>query len=86
MPAARRAKFFATSISSATIQAVASARWPDLERLEIRFCGRQGNTEADFHDVRPLLVRSDMPLRSVIGPSGSRQYSQTGASSQYQSV
>ena len=61
LPALRRAKFQARRMSSATIEAIAAAPWPVLERLDIRFCGPSGACEADFHDVRPLLVRSDLP-------------------------
>jgi uncharacterized protein (TIGR02996 family) len=60
-PAVRRAKFRATSLASATMAAIANAPWPALERLEIRFCAHHGATEVDFHDTRPLLLRSDMP-------------------------
>jgi uncharacterized protein (TIGR02996 family) len=60
-PSLKRAKFRATSISSATVDAIARAPWPVLERLEIRFCSITGACEADFADLRPLLVRSDMP-------------------------
>ena len=61
IPTLVRAKFLATSISSATVKAVVAAPWPVLERLEIRFCSQMGATEADFHDLRPLLHRTDMP-------------------------
>lgn len=57
----RRAKFLAGSMSSSAIEAIAAAPWPVLERLEIRFCGPTGACEADFHDLRPLLLRADMP-------------------------
>jgi uncharacterized protein (TIGR02996 family) len=60
-PAVTRAKFRATSLASSTMEAIAKAPWPVLERLEIRFCGQHGSTEVDFHDTRPLLLRTDMP-------------------------
>lgn len=61
LPALRRARFLATSLSSATVRAVASAPWPVLERLELRFCSATGAAEADFHDLKPLLERTDLP-------------------------
>ena len=61
VPTLKRGKFLATSISSATIEAIVTAPWPVLERLEIRFCSQLGSAEADFHDLRPLLQRTDMP-------------------------
>jgi hypothetical protein len=61
IPTLVRGKFLATSISEATVRAIAAAPWPVLERLEIRFCGVRGATETDFHDLRPLLLRTDMP-------------------------
>jgi uncharacterized protein (TIGR02996 family) len=61
LPSLVRGKFIATSMSSAAVEAIAVAPWPVLERLEIRFCGVRGTTEADFHDLRPLLLRTDMP-------------------------
>jgi uncharacterized protein (TIGR02996 family) len=61
LPALVRGKFIATSMSAAAVEAIVAAPWPVLERLEIRFCGVRGTTEADFHDLRPLLLRTDMP-------------------------
>jgi len=61
IPTLRRGKFLATSMSSEAVAAIAAAPWPVLERLEIRFCGVRGAAEADFHDLRPLLLRTDMP-------------------------
>ncbi|MDQ3335283.1 MAG: TIGR02996 domain-containing protein [Myxococcota bacterium] len=61
IPALVRGKFVATNMSSSAVQSIAIAPWPVLERLEIRFCGVRGTTEADFHDLRPLLLRTDMP-------------------------
>lgn len=61
LPDLRRAKFFARRMSSTTIETIAAAPWPVLERLELRFCGPSGSCEADFHDVRTLLVRTDLP-------------------------
>jgi len=61
IPTLKRGKFLATSMSSATVGAIAAAPWPVLERLEIRFCGVRGAAEADFHDLRPLLLRTDLP-------------------------
>ena len=61
VPTLVRGKFLATSLSAAAVHAIAGAPWPVLERLELRFCGVRGATEADFHDLRPLLLRTDMP-------------------------
>lgn len=61
LPAIERARFLAGSMSSEAIQSIAEAPWPVLERLEIRFCGRYGSTKADFHDLRTLLLRDDLP-------------------------
>jgi uncharacterized protein (TIGR02996 family) len=60
-PTVKRARFRATSLASATVQAVAKAPWPVLERLELRFSSQTGASEADFHDLRPLLLRTDLP-------------------------
>lgn len=61
MPTVKRARFLAQSMTSGAVEAIGKAPWPVLERLEIRFCRAGGATEADFHDVRPLLLRTDMP-------------------------
>lgn len=61
IPTLRRAKFLAASMASSAVEAIAAAPWPVLERLELRFCGALGAAEADFHDLRPLLLRTDMP-------------------------
>ncbi|MDQ3300764.1 MAG: TIGR02996 domain-containing protein [Myxococcota bacterium] len=61
LPALERARFLAGSMSSEAIRSIADAPWPVLERLEIRFCGRYGSSKADFHDLRTLLQRDDLP-------------------------
>jgi uncharacterized protein (TIGR02996 family) len=61
VPTLKRARFLATSMTSAAVEVIVKAPWPVLERLEIRFCRAGGSTEADFHDVRPLLLRTDLP-------------------------
>lgn len=61
VPTLVRGTFLATAIASETVSTIAAAPWPVLERLDIRFSGQRGHSEADFHDLRPLLVRSDMP-------------------------
>ena len=61
LPALKRARFFAGSMSSSTLEAIARAPWPVLERLELRFCGPTGSCEAELYDLRPFLHRTDMP-------------------------
>ncbi len=61
LPAVRRARFLAPSLGDRTVAAIARAPWPRLERLELRLCSRIGSTTADFHDLRPLLTRTDLP-------------------------
>ena len=61
LPSLRRVRLLAGSMSSATMQAVARAPWPVLERLELRFCGPTGACEAELYDLRPFLHRTDMP-------------------------
>ena len=70
MPSLVRAKFRATSMAAESIAAIAAAPWPNLERLEIRFCSRTGSTEADLHDLRPLLQRTDMPALTQLKLKG----------------
>jgi uncharacterized protein (TIGR02996 family) len=73
MPALQRARFFATALSSRSVQAIAAAPWPQLERLELRLGNRpppakatrpsaiDGGGSAEFADLAALLSRSDMP-------------------------
>jgi hypothetical protein len=61
VPTVRRASFLAKAMSSAAVTAIAAAPWPVLERLELRLARYNGACEADFHDLRPLLVRGDLP-------------------------
>jgi uncharacterized protein (TIGR02996 family) len=60
LPGLQRARFSATELSSACVQAIARAPFPRLERLELRF-GSRGADLATFEDLRPLLQRTDLP-------------------------
>ncbi|MEJ7603595.1 MAG: TIGR02996 domain-containing protein [Kofleriaceae bacterium] len=57
LPHARRARFGESTFSEASTVAVAHAPWPVLQRLELDL----SNTDADFVELQPLLVRTDMP-------------------------
>jgi uncharacterized protein (TIGR02996 family) len=59
LPACRRATFAALVLSPRSMRAIATAPWPVLERLEVRFGSRA--PFAPFEDVVPLLRRTDLP-------------------------
>lgn len=57
LPACRRARFAARTMSEGSTVAIARAPWPVLERLELDL----SRTEADFVDLQPLFKRDDLP-------------------------
>jgi hypothetical protein len=57
VPAVRRARFAAHTMSEGSTVAIAKAPWPVLERLELDLT----RTEADFVDLQPLFARADLP-------------------------
>jgi hypothetical protein len=59
VPTARRATFAALTLAPASMRAIATAPWPVLERLEVRYGDRA--PFAPFEDTVPLLRRTDLP-------------------------
>lgn len=57
LPAMKRARFAARTMSEGSTVAIAAAPWPVLERLELDLT----RTEADFVDLQPLFKRDDLP-------------------------
>ncbi|HEY5936676.1 MAG TPA: TIGR02996 domain-containing protein [Kofleriaceae bacterium] len=57
LPATRRARFAARTMSESSTVAIAKAPWPVLERLELDL----SRSEADFVDLQPLFKRDDLP-------------------------
>ncbi len=60
LPALRRLRLAALTLTSTCVQALAEAAWPALERLELRF-GTRDDPPATFADVRPLLLHTALP-------------------------
>jgi len=71
VPAVQRARFLGLALSPRCIHAIAAAAWPVLERLELRIGNRFGKVSAAFEDLRPLLVRTDMPALTHLKIRGS---------------
>lgn len=66
LPHARRAEFLPLALSPKSMRAIAEASWPRLERLEIRFGGRDLPPHATLADVRPFLERVDLPALTTL--------------------
>jgi hypothetical protein len=60
LPAIRRLRLAAATLTATCMRAVTAAPLPALERLELRF-GTRDDAPATFADVRPLLARRDLP-------------------------
>lgn len=71
LPRARRVEILPLTLSAKNLRAVASAPWPVLERLELRFGGTDLPPHASMRELAPLLARTDMPALSVLKLRGS---------------
>ena len=61
LPEAERARFATARLSGDSVRAIATAPWPALQRLDLRFGGRDEPGGSTLDDLQLLLERGDLP-------------------------
>jgi hypothetical protein len=61
LPALRHAVFETGGLSRESGRAIAAAKWPKIERLDVFYGDNDYGGECNIEQVKPLLARTDMP-------------------------
>lgn len=67
LPAMRRAIFKTGGLSQASGKAIAAARWPTIEHLEVYYGDDEYGGDCTIAQVLPLLARTDLPALRRLG-------------------